>query len=281
VELLREASGRAHEQANRRLGQRGEKSMQAAILAAGGEELDEPVAWWMHGVRLWLGTLLLVPLGVTAWTFLSVLTEATLRQQFWTAAAFWYFATGVLLMAGWFVTGLLRPGFLYLYVLGHELTHIVFIKLSGGRVSSWGVTTVGGYVTTNKTNIVIALAPYFVPFWSVLAMVVYGAFELVLPMPRYAGKILYFFTGWTWAFHFLWTAWMIPRDQPDLREHGTFLSLMIILLANVVLLAALLCVASDGVSFREFGKVWLEHAGEWLRWLARWARAAQAGGTPA
>ncbi len=285
--MLKEANGRAHERAdreNRRLGMKAKKSMRATIAAVSGAgeigEVAVPAAsWWVGGIRLWLGAMLLPLLALTLWTFVSVFAEATLRDQFWTTAAFWYFATGVLLMAGWFWTGLLRPGFLYLYVLGHELTHIVFILLFRGRVGEWEVTTEGGYVTTDKTNIVIALAPYFVPFWTAGVLLVWALVGLFLPMPGYAEKILFWAIGMTWAFHAFWTAWMIPRDQPDLQENGTFLSLGIIGMVNTLLLAAMLCVAWDKLSFREFGETWLMHAQHWAHLLAVYSR--EIGGPPA
>ena len=36
-------------------------------------------------------------------------------------------------MAGWFWSGLLQSFFLYLYVLGHELTHAVFVWICRGK----------------------------------------------------------------------------------------------------------------------------------------------------
>ena len=38
---------------------------------------------------------------------------------------------------------------------------------------------------------------------------------------------------------------MIPQDQPDLQENGTFFSLVFILLANVLVLALLFCLALE------------------------------------
>jgi len=278
-QMVRGIGGRVRkrtERENRRLGLKGRKFVQASIVAVSGEagmlpDVDE-APWWLSGIRLWMGAMLLPLVALTVWTFVSVLAEATLRDRFWTTAAFWYFATGVVLMAGWFWTGLLRQGFLYLYVLGHELTHIVFILLCRGRVGEWDATTDGGYVTTDKTNILIALAPYFVPFWTAAILLVWGVAGFFLPMSGLAEKVLFWAIGMTWAFHALWTAWMIPRDQPDLRENGTFLSLGIIALANTLLLAAMLCVAWDKLSFREFAETWWMHAREWLHLLAVYSR---------
>lgn len=237
----------------------------------------EQVGWGLRMLRWVLGLLLIGPCVVTTWSFLTVVTDATVRDHFWITAEFWYFATGVLLMTGWFVTGLRRDWFLYFYVWGHEVTHILFIKIFRGKVTDWEASRKGGYVTTDTTNIVIALAPYFVPFWSVLLLALFAVLRLVLPMPPAAEKTLYGLLGFSWAFHLLWTLWMIPRDQPDLRENGTFLSLMIIYLVNLLLLVGLLCLASDKLSFGDFAATWAIHAGDGVRWVEGWlVRLAQA-----
>jgi hypothetical protein len=62
--------------------------------------------------------------------------------------------------------------------------------------------------------------------------------------------------GATWSFHLFWTLWIIPRDQPDLQENGTFFSLALIYLANVLLLSSLLCLASPALTWRHFVYNW-------------------------
>ena len=259
-EVLKLADARARATVNRPTNRRAQKSVRAAI--AGTIELDETPGMVLRMGRWLLGILLLPLCGVTSWTFFSQFSDVALRLEFWRTSAFWYFATGGLLMTGWFATGLLKNVFLYLYVLGHELTHIVFIWLFRGKVSDWGVSVDGGYVTTDKSNIVIALAPYFVPLWAALVVGIYAAVGYFVELPDAAMKSLFGLLGFFWAFHLLWTLWMIPRDQPDLRENGTFLSLTIIYLANLLILVALMCLASDDMSFRGFGREWLANARE-------------------
>jgi len=265
-EVMRAANQRAHEQTNRRLDRRGEKSIRAAIAATAPEEETFDRVSFLHRLLRWTLGLLLMPLGwVTTWTFFSQFSHAAIDRGFWQTSAFWYFATGVLLMAGWFLSGLLQPVFLYLYVLGHELTHAVFVYLCRGKVTGFHVSLEGGYITTNKTNLVIALSPYFVPFWSAVTVAIYLILRHTCGLPPYGDKVLFALTGFTWAFHFLWTLWMIPRDQPDLKENGTFLSLVVIYLANLLVLVLLLCVASDTplLSAEAFGYEWLRHAAVW------------------
>ena len=270
-EVLRAANRRAHDRANKPLGKRGSKSIQAAIAES--IDFDDSEITFPQRLVRWIVGLILLPFGwVTTWTFFSQFSHAALDRDFWQTSAFWYFATGVLLMAGWFLSGLLQPVFLYLYVLGHELTHAVFVYLCRGKVTGFHVSLEGGYITTNKTNLAIALSPYFVPFWSAVVVAIYLIFQHTTGLPDYADKILFASTGFTWAFHFAWTLWMIPRDQPDLKENGTFLSLVIIYLANLLVLVLLLCVASDAPwqSAKAFGCEWVSHTAVWSEELWRW-----------
>lgn len=274
MQALRTANERAQEQTNRRLGRRGQRSIFAAVAAVAEpvwDEEDEPTL--VTRLVRWLVGLLLMPLcGVTLWTFLSQFTQATLQQGFWQTTEFWYFCAGGVLMTAWFFSGLLQRMFLYLYVLGHELTHSVFVWLSMGRVTEFHVSTDGGYITTNKSNLLIALSPYFVPFWSFIVVGVYFILRHTCDLPDYADKILFGAVGASWAFHFWWTLAMIPREQPDLRENGVFLSLIIIILANMCVLAALFCLASPAPwqACVNFGCEWLRHGEALLLQCWQW-----------
>lgn len=261
-ESLQLARARTRLRINRPANRRGQKWVRAAIA---GTYPDEESAPLLLRLSRWLLGLLLAPLGVvTSWTFFNLFSSATIDHQFWTSTPFWYFATGALLMVAWFATGLLWDLFLYFYVLGHELTHILFIRLFRGTVTDWGASIDGGFVTTDKSNILIALAPYFVPLWAALTVAIYALVGIFVDLSPAALKSLYGLLGFFWAFHLLWTLWMIPRDQPDLRDHGTFLSLVIIYLANLLLLVSLTCLASPEMSFRGFAVEWLHNAGEAL-----------------
>ncbi|MEP4077556.1 hypothetical protein [Haloferula sp.] len=259
-DALKLADARARATVNRPSNRRAQKSVRAAIT--GTIELEEAPGWGLRMGRWLLGLMMLPLCGVTSWTFFSQFSDAALRHDFWRGSEFWYFATGGLLMTGWFATGLFKDFFLYLYVLGHELTHIVFIWMFRGKVSDWGVSVDGGYVTTDKSNIVIALAPYFVPLWAASVVGIFAVVGYFVDLPAPAMKSLFGLLGFFWAFHLLWTLWMIPRDQPDLRENGTFLSLTIIYLANLLILVVLMCLASDDMGFRGFAREWLANARE-------------------
>lgn len=276
AEALSSANRRAHEQANRRSGRREMKSVRAVISATDLDEDSGSVAWLWRMLR-WLVALVLLPLcWVTMWTLLSRLEHATLEQDFWQTAEFWYFSTGVLVMVGWFWSGLFQSFFLYLYVLGHELTHVVFVVMFRGQVTDFHVSTKGGYITTNKTNLIIALSPYFVPFWAVVSALLYVGLRYAARLAPTWDPAFYALMGVTWTFHLVWTVWMLPRDQPDLKDNGTFLSLVVIFLANLLVLVALLCVATESPwqNTQEFALEWLRQAATWADLL--WRAALQA-----
>ncbi|MCU0795688.1 MAG: hypothetical protein MUF31_07095 [Akkermansiaceae bacterium] len=216
----------------------------------------------------WLLGLAILPLcALTTLTFFDQFSEIAQDRGFWVDRTFWYFATGVLLMGGWFTALRLARGklwdcFLYLYVLGHELTHILFIWLFRGRVEDWGVKASGGYVTTDKNNIIIALAPYFLPLWAVVILVGFSLTGLFMPLTPTAMKTFYALLGFFWGFHVIWTVWMIQHDQPDLRENGVFLSLNIIFLTNLCIVIALTIAASPSMTTQGFVTDWCKHASD-------------------
>lgn len=261
-EMLQSANRRAHDQANRKTGRRALKSVHAAIAESAPDDSIDPVDMWQRLSRFTIGLLLLPVCWISSWTLLSRFSHATLEQGFWQSPSFWYFAIGCLSMIGWFWSGLGKSFFLYLYVLGHELTHAAFVILFRGRVTSLHVSLEGGYITTNKTNLFIALSPYFVPFWSIIVAIGYSIARLGFQTGTAWDLTFYALLGITWTFHLVWTLWMIPRDQPDLRQNGTFLSLVVIYLTNILVLAALLCLAdgSPAENATAFAREWFRHA---------------------
>ena len=140
----------------------------------------------------------------------------------------------------------------------------------GGRISRFRVGRDGGHVITNRTNFWIALAPYFFPLYSILAIAIYGALSVFAHMQPH-GRVLYAVIGGTWAFHLTFAIWMIPKNQTDLRDHGTFFSLVVIYLLNLVLLCVMLIVASPHITFVSFANdlgINLGHFSQWVGDLA-------------
>jgi len=119
---------------------------------------------------------------------------------------------------------------------------------------------------TNRTNFWIALAPYFFPLYSILAIAIFGALSLFYNLQPY-GRLLYAVIGATWAFHLTFACWMIPKNQTDLRDHGTFFSLVVIYLMNLVLLSVMLIIASPHITFVSFSADLAKNLGHFSQWI--------------
>ena len=204
----------------------------------------------------WAFAFLLIPFCfITVITLVRESGEDRIFETIWYSTELLCFIAGMISMLSWFVAGVATDKLLYLYVLGHEMTHAMFVYVCGGRISAIHFSTEGGYVMTNKSNILIALSPYFVPFWSAVLISLHSFISLWATIPA-GGLILTGLLGFTWTFHIVWTIWMIPKDQPDLKENGTFLSLMLTIFANLILFSLILCVTSREVQLLSFAFEW-------------------------
>ena len=216
---------------------RREKSFSAPLMV--------PTKW----VKFIVALFLLPICAILSQTFFTSFARATVAERLWTGQEFWFFSLGAVL---WLIAffGLPRP--IVLYVFGHELTHALGVWLMGGRVSRFKVGREGGHILTDKNNFLIALAPYFFPLYSILVIALYGALSLFVNTQPY-GRLLYSLVGGTWAFHLTFTCWMIPKNQSDLSDNGTIFSLVVIYLINLLLLSAMLIIASPHITFASFG----------------------------
>lgn len=196
-------------------------------------------------LRLCLALLLLLPLNaliIYALIYcLGHFTQGTENVHFWLRTPIWYSILGALVFFAFALMGLARRQLLYLYVLGHELTHAVSILLCGGKIKGLHVSVArGGYVLTNKTNLFISLSPYFIPFWMLVWMLLVWLMNALSPFATYPAFFYAGFGFWL-AYHFYWTAYSILQErQPDLFDNGLLFSLFIIILLNFIILISTL-----------------------------------------
>ena len=171
---------------------------------------------------------------------------------------------------GWMLAGMMAFGGFYAltprrflmipYVFGHEVTHALWVKLFGGSVANrFHVSLEGGHVLTDKVNTWIVLSPYFFPFYSILVTTLYGvvlASAAILDQVCAGGNLLstardgqWLFMaaiGFTLAFHLVFTFLLVTRSQPDLHYGGTFFSLVVIYMINLLIITGLFLLTCRG-----------------------------------
>lgn len=141
----------------------------------------------------------------------------------------------------------------YLYILGHEIMHVIACWIFRGRVTSFRVSSKGGQVTTTKSNLLIALAPYFFPFYTIM---VAGVF-LIIPLfiktePPYTAFL--FLVGFTFAFHIILTIDFLKTRQTDFLPAGYLFSICLVYIVNLVVIGLIFSLLFGEINFVEFLK---------------------------
>ena len=142
---------------------------------------------------------------------------------------------------------------IYLYVLGHELTHAISALLCGGKVKSIAVSSQGGRVSTTKSNLIITLAPYLIPIYAVVLLLIYLGISMVTNVVRYT-NLFTFLIGFSLAFHVVLTVDCLKKEQPDILKSGTLFSLFLIYIVNICVIVFILGVIFPEISFLSFFK---------------------------
>lgn len=144
----------------------------------------------------------------------------------------------VAILAGagcWIVIFCLLPKPMWVYVVGHELTHALWTWLLGGKVKKFKVSAGGGQVVITKSNFLIALAPYFFPLYAVLVV---AAFSLGHWLWNWRPYLVWFhlLLGAAYAFHLTLTFHILQSSQSDITDQGYLFSAVIIFLGNLSVL---------------------------------------------
>lgn len=157
-----------------------------------------------------------------------------------------------------------------LYVFGHELTHAVAGLLSGARIHGFSVKANGGHVKLSHSNVLIALAPYFIPIYSVILILAYRLASIWAELSPYDDYFLVLM-GATLSFHLFFTLDALwQQKQPDLEQAGGVLfSLVMIALANSLCLAVLFKMLFPSlISLRAFGQDVFASTLQFWQWSA-------------
>src|SRR3989339_486392 len=155
-------------------------------------------------------------------------------------------------LGSYFIFQAFFPKPVRLYVFAHELTHALAGIISGAKLKSFKVSSSGGSVILSKTNVLISLAPYFVPFYSVVLMIVYAVGAKFWKLGDYQPYFI-FAMGFSLAFHFSLTHFALKQGQSDLKLYGIFFSSIFIATVNFIMLPVLLKLVFPGsVALKSF-----------------------------
>jgi len=181
-------------------------------------------------LKLIIGLMLLPLCWAFSRTFFSLLKSLPAETSGWTSWA---------LPAGFAVSVLgffLLPHPFRTYVLAHEMTHAFWGLLMGAKVGKMKVAKNGGHVMLSKSNFMIALAPYFFPFYTGLVIAFWYSIGFFWDVSAYEAWWMAT-VGMTWGFHVTFTVYMLSQRQPDVQENGRLFSYVIIYLANLFFVA--------------------------------------------
>ena len=195
----------------------------------------------MKRLLLFLTGILLLPLvwGATR-ALLDLFPFAVVNHPPWIATPILALCAGY---GCWTLVYFCMPPSVRLYIWGHELTHALWGLLTGARVGPIRVRSTGGSVSLSDAGVWTTLAPYFVPFYTVIVVLLRLLLGLTIDMTRWE-PVWLFLIGLTWSFHFTYTLRSLMQHQPDIQTFGRLFSYSLILLFNLLLLGYLLVAAS-------------------------------------
>jgi hypothetical protein len=168
----------------------------------------------------------------------------------------------------WWVIYLLLPKPMWVYVVGHELTHAVWTWLMGGQVKKFKASSQGGHVIVTKSNFLIALAPYFFPLYAFFVAAVFLAGHLVFGWSHY-GLWFHLLLGAAYAFHVTLTWHVLKNSQSDITEQGYLFAAVIIFLGNVSLLLIGIPLLTSRLSVMTALHWWLGYTSQILQSLGQ------------
>lgn len=169
----------------------------------------------------WTLGLLLLWVGAAC----SCLLVESLARVPWTSTPSLFFLGG---FGGYLLIHYLLYQPVLSHVMAHELTHALAAMLMGGKVTSISASTTGGTTITDRSHVLISLAPYVLPLYTMLAL---GLYAIAAPQLKvwFLGLV-----GASFAFHLALTVYSLSHHQPDLEEGGKPFSLIFIFSGNII-----------------------------------------------
>lgn len=130
-------------------------------------------------------------------------------------------------------------------VLAHELTHAFFALLTFHKVKGISINpddSGGNMSFEGEGNWLIIIAPYFFPFFGMLAMISISIYTIFAPMNLILNGVIGFFIG-----YHLDTVWsQIHEKQTDLPKVGYYFCAVFLLPANLWMIGSMMAFNSRG-----------------------------------
>lgn len=171
--------------------------------------------------------------------------------------------------ACWVAVYLLLPKPMWIYVFGHELTHVLWVWLFGGSVKKFKASADGGHVLVDKTNFLIALSPYFFPLYAILVVLIFLGGHLIWNWTEFF-VWFHLLIGAAYAFHITLNAHVLRTQQSDITSQGYFFSAVVIFLGNVLVLLIGLPLLTAKVDLLTMFKWWSAHTEALVRLFISW-----------
>ncbi len=189
-------------------------------------------------------TICIIPFCVFLFINFSILFEqyrTFTREMFWASAGF------ICFIFIFFIFGAPVKS----YVLEHELSHLLFAFLSGTKIKTLSLKRRDAFVETERVNLFIALAPYSVPLYTVLIVLLHKII-VVFTESALINKLFYFLFGITLSFHFVATFHYLQLDQPDVKRYGYFSSLILIITWAIIIISIIFALMFKDIQLLKF-----------------------------
>lgn len=130
-----------------------------------------------------------------------------------------------------------------MYLWAHEFAHLIAAKLFFRRIHQFHISSRdGGKVVMDGTNVLIDLAPYLFPLYSVAAFAAAAVFRKASP---WVPDVYLALASFLYAMHVLFSAEGFLTGQPDVKRSGRLFSAGLVIL---VLLLWVPCLMAPGMA---------------------------------
>jgi len=140
--------------------------------------------------------------------------------------------------------------------------------LFGRSVKKFKAISRGGHVIVDKTNVLIALSPYFFPLYAVLVVAVFALGHWVWGWQNLS-VWFHLLVGAAYAFHVTLTAHALKTQQSDITSQGYLFSAVVIFLGNVLVLLIGIPLLTARVDLTTMLNWWFENTREMIHRLVK------------